>query len=184
MLIEAVIGQRLGEYKTGSNEVVEPTVCRHITEHMKQFTKKMQEYIDQSTYDPINVRTKTGHWRQLTLRSNEEKDLLAIFVFDKKDLTDEEIQNEKEKLSEFLKKNFENNPENEHLKLKSLLFNLNTNRSGISRMDNLDLIFGVNYLNESLLGLNFQISPLAFFQCNFPFFIFEFYLPLNHDYFI
>ena len=38
-------------------------------------------------------------------------------------------------------------------------------RSGISKMDNLDLLLGEQFLNENLLGLKFQISPLAFFQC-------------------
>jgi len=33
-------------------------------------------------------------------------------------------------------------------------------------MDNLDLLLGVDYLNESLLDLKFRISPLAFFQAN------------------
>jgi len=46
------------------------------------------------------------------------------------------------------------------------IINIILKRSGISRMDNLDLLLGVDYLNESLLDLKFRISPLAFFQAN------------------
>lgn len=50
--------------------------------------KNFQKYLNQSQYKPFNVRTHQGHYRQLTLRSNEEKDLLAIVIFDKHELTE------------------------------------------------------------------------------------------------
>jgi hypothetical protein len=34
------------------------------------------------------LRTKEGNWRQLTLRSNQNKDILAIVVFDERELTE------------------------------------------------------------------------------------------------
>lgn len=154
----------MGVYKSGSNVVVEPYVCRNISEHMKSFVKIFRDYLDESLYKPCNLRLKTGNWRQLTLRSNEVKDLLAIIVFDQKDLTAEEIQKEKDQLSVFLKNKFEC-LEYSDFKLKSFLFNLNTNRTGISSFDNLECLYGEQYLNENLLGLNFRVSPLAFFQC-------------------
>jgi len=159
------IGFRLGEYKTGSNEVVEPFVCRNISEHMKTFLKRFQAYFDESAYKPCNLRLKEGHWRQLTLRSNEAKELLAIVIFDKKDLSEEEVQAEKERLRAFLKRSFSGEEENE-VRLRSFMFNLNTNRTGLSKMDNLECLFGEESLNERLLGLDFRISPLAFFQSN------------------
>ena len=36
---ESVIGFRLGDYKSGSNEVVAPFCCRHIPEVMKSFIR-------------------------------------------------------------------------------------------------------------------------------------------------
>ena len=152
----------MGLYKSGSNEVIEPYVCRNISEHMKLFVKKFHSYFDESDFKPCNLRLKIGNWRQLTLRSNEAKDILAIIIFDQKDLTTEEIQKEKDLLKLFLENNFS---DGEEVRLKSFLFNLNTNRTGLSKMDNLECLFGEQYLNESLLGLDFRISPLAFFQC-------------------
>ena len=38
-LLEGVIGFRLGEYKSGSNEVVEPYCCRHISNGTKSLIK-------------------------------------------------------------------------------------------------------------------------------------------------
>lgn len=67
-----------------------------------------------------------GNWRQLTIRSNENNEFLVIVIFDKHDLSDEEINEEKKLLAEFFKKDAEQ--ENLEYKLKSLLFNLNTNK--------------------------------------------------------
>ena len=39
---ESVIGFRLGDYKSGSNEVVEPFCCRHIPDEMKAFIRVMK----------------------------------------------------------------------------------------------------------------------------------------------
>ena len=67
-----------------------------------------------------------GNWRQLTIRSNENNEFLVIVIFDKHDLSDEEINEEKKLLAEFFKKDAEQ--ENLEYNLKSLLFNLNTNK--------------------------------------------------------
>ncbi|CAF0862793.1 unnamed protein product [Brachionus calyciflorus] len=157
-----VIGFRLGEYKTGSNEVVEPYVCKNMPDQMRSLVKKFHEYIEQCEYKPVNVRTREGNWRQITVRTNQNKDLIVIVVFDQRDLNDDQIAKEKSQLVEFFKKYLNS----EELKLKGLLFNLNTNRTGISKMDNLDILLGDDCLYEELLGLKFRISPLAFFQAN------------------
>lgn len=51
-------------------------------------SKVFLEYVNNSKYKPFNVRTREGHWRQLTMRSNENKELLVIVVFDKHELDD------------------------------------------------------------------------------------------------
>lgn len=42
----------------------------------------------QSKYKAYNVRTHLGNWRQLTLRTNQCKEIMAIVIFDKHDLTE------------------------------------------------------------------------------------------------
>jgi tRNA (uracil-5-)-methyltransferase len=168
-----LIGSRLGDFKSGSNEVVEPYCCKHIPIEMKSLVKLFQSYIETSDYNPFNVRTHEGHWRQLTVRTNELNEMLAIIVFDKQKLTDEQIEMEKNKLAAFLKQR--NDPEYAKIKLKSILFNINHNSQGISKLDNLDEIYSEGNddckkeepcLYENLLDLKFRISPLAFFQAN------------------
>jgi tRNA (uracil-5-)-methyltransferase len=44
--------------------------------------------MDQNEYKAYNVRTHEGHWRQLTIRNNQAKDLLVIVIFDKQDLSE------------------------------------------------------------------------------------------------
>lgn len=46
-------------------------------------------YLDEKTkFKAYSVRTHDGNWRQLTVRSNQKAELLAIIVFDKKNLSD------------------------------------------------------------------------------------------------
>lgn len=79
----------------------------------------------QSKYAAFNVRTHDGHWRQLTLRTNELHEILAIVIFDKQDLSVEDIDQEKKHLGNYFLKFLENDQE---FRLKGLLFNLNTNK--------------------------------------------------------
>ena len=85
---ETVIGFRVGDYKSGSNEVVEPFSCKNISESMNWLIKRFHEYVNQSAYKPFNVRTHQGHWNQLTVRTNQSNEMLAIVVFYKQNLTD------------------------------------------------------------------------------------------------
>lgn len=154
----SMVGFRLGDYKSGSNEVVEPYACKNISDEVKNLAKDFQTYINEiSLYKAFNVRTHDGHYRQLTVRTNQNKDLLAIIVFEKKNLTDDEIAAEKTKLIEHF---------NTNDKLV-LLFSLNLKSCGIGKMDNLEKLFGnESCLYEQLFDLKFRISPLAFFQAN------------------
>jgi tRNA (uracil-5-)-methyltransferase len=87
-----MIGFRLGDYKSGSNEVVSPESCKNISNEMKILVNYFQKYIDEvSKYKAFNVRNHEGFWRQLTLRSNQKNDILALIVLDKKNLTDVRI---------------------------------------------------------------------------------------------
>lgn len=55
---------------------------------MEYFEQIFKDYLDQSKYGAFNVRNHSGHWRQLTLRTNQCKEILAIVIFDKQDLVD------------------------------------------------------------------------------------------------
>ena len=69
------------------------------------------------------MRTHEGNWRQLTVRNNQKNEILAIIVFDKKNLNEDEINLEKQNLVDFIK-----SKASDTFKLVSLLFVLNTKR--------------------------------------------------------
>lgn len=52
------------------------------------FFKLFKSFLQKSKCPAFNVRTKKGYWRQLTLRTNSQKEILAIVVFDKNDLSE------------------------------------------------------------------------------------------------
>jgi len=160
---DSLIGFRLGDFKSGSNEVVSPDACPNISSEMKTLVQAFKTYLhEKSSYKAFNVRNHEGNWRQLTLRSNQSNEFLAILVFEKKELTEDELKAEKDKLVEFV-----SNLKFENFKLISLFFSTSTKRTGASNAaENIEKLYGDDYLYEKLMDLNFRISPLAFFQAN------------------
>jgi tRNA (uracil-5-)-methyltransferase len=53
--------------------------------------------------------------------------------------------------------------------ITTVLFQLNSESfNGISETNEIEILHGPGYINEVLLGMNFRISPFAFFQVNTP----------------
>ena len=79
-------------------------------------------------------------------------------------LSPEELRSEKEKLADFFRaKQGENG-----VSIDGLLFQTSTNLSTGFLPTACDVLFGSEFVHEKLLGLQFRISPQAFFQSNTP----------------
>ncbi len=140
--------------------IAPPLNCPIISDQMRKALNAFQTYIrDESSLSGFNCETHDGHWRQATVRSTLNE-CMIIMVLHPQTLTQEDINREKKKISDF----FNKNPE---FGVTSVYIHVSSKRHEISN-SNLDHLFGERTVSEIMINgsLRFRISPLAFFQIN------------------
>ncbi|GBN88707.1 tRNA (uracil-5-)-methyltransferase A, partial [Araneus ventricosus] len=85
---EKTVGFRLNSYKEGSMSVAEPDDCINISESMLKAVKSFQAYIRESDKDVYNPENHAGYWRQLTVRTSNNADVLIIIVMHPQSLSE------------------------------------------------------------------------------------------------
>ncbi|PRD35734.1 UNVERIFIED_CONTAM: tRNA (uracil-5-)-methyltransferase A [Trichonephila clavipes] len=160
---ERTVGFRLNSYKEGSMSVAEPDDCVNISEAMLKAVKSFQAYIRESAKEVYNPENHEGYWRQLTVRTSNNSDILLIIVIHPQSLTEAELEEEKMKL----KKYYAEGP-GSTCGITSVYFQLFSKRAAHEETLHLTHLLGKKFMEETLLGMKFQVSPEAFFQINVP----------------
>ncbi|XP_046845083.1 tRNA (uracil-5-)-methyltransferase homolog A-like isoform X2 [Xenia sp. Carnegie-2017] len=102
--IDKKIGFRLAAYKDGNFAVVEPWLCSHIPQTMKDAVNLFQRYISESPLNVFDPGTNEGFWRQLTVRVNRNDNIMCIVQFSpQQDMCESTVESEIEKLRNYLK---------------------------------------------------------------------------------
>lgn len=156
------VGYRIGKYRDKTCAVEETTSIDILPDKVQKVATEFQEYLrssSKSTYDPQSYQ---GHWRQLTVRSTLDGEIMAIvIVVEKKDQDPEKVCEEMQNLKDYFQ------AEERKDLVSTLLYQaVPTHRKSSQVIESPKVIFGNGHIVESLLGLKFQISPDAFFQCN------------------
>jgi len=158
------IGFLLGLYREGVTVVLGVEECVHIPEKAKAVVKHFQEYIRQSDLDAFSRKGHKGFWRLLTTRFYKTGEDMIIIQVHPQDLTRERIEEEKKKLVTFFTDLMTKIPD---LHITSLLFQESDEVSnGATEKSEMEVLMGSKYAHENLLGINFRVSPNAFFQVN------------------
>ncbi|GFT89060.1 hypothetical protein NPIL_119041 [Nephila pilipes] len=160
---EKTIGFRLNSYKEGSMSVAEPDDCMNVSEAMLKAVKSFQAYIRESDKDVYNPENHEGYWRQLTVRTSNNSDILLIIVIHPQSLTEAELEEEKLKLKKYYEEGLGSS-----CGITSIYFQLFSKKAAHEETTSLTHLLGKKYLEETLLGMKFQVSPEAFFQINVP----------------
>ncbi|XP_020377813.2 tRNA (uracil-5-)-methyltransferase homolog B isoform X2 [Rhincodon typus] len=142
-------------------------VCTH-SDHLvnmpkkhKQVARNYEQFIRLSPLEPCILFHEGGHWREITVRTNRRGDAMAIVYFHPQDLQKEEIAKHQTSLVEY----FTIGP-GSACELTSLYFQESMMTRCLHEQSPYQLLYGVPYIYEEILGLTFRISPDAFFQVN------------------
>ncbi|XP_012063364.1 PREDICTED: tRNA (uracil-5-)-methyltransferase homolog A-like [Atta cephalotes] len=157
-----MIGFRLSTYASGSTAVGPIDDLCHIPENMKIAIKILETFIRESNLEPFNPVDHSGYWRQVTARTTRANHLMLIVGIHPQTLNNNELDMLKSQLKIF----FETG-KGVDAHVTSLYFQTIDKKSiGGESSDTLYHINGTEYIEETLLGMKFRVSPQAFFQVN------------------
>ncbi|OUM57258.1 hypothetical protein PIROE2DRAFT_17812, partial [Piromyces sp. E2] len=161
---QKTIGFLLGLFREGVTVVLGIEECVHVPEKAKAVVNHFQEYVRNSDLDAFNRKGHKGFWRLLTTRFYKTGEDMIIVQVHPQDLTRERIEQEKKNLVTFFTDLMNKIPD---LHITSLLFQESDEVSnGATEKTEMEVLMGSKYAHENLLGINFRISPNAFFQVN------------------
>ncbi len=108
---EVTVGFRLASYKKGSTSVASVEDIPIVSDVMKATVSKFQEFVRASGLKPFDSISQTGHWKQLTVRTSRNGDVLAWAILNPGDMKPEE----REKLAKDLSDHFGDSVTSLHL---------------------------------------------------------------------
>ena len=152
---EPTLGFLLGQFKNGLTAVEGPSTLQNVSEKAKLIVSNVQSFLRTSTLSVFDKTTRQGFWRLLQVRTQSIETMLILQVNPSnipKPQIDSELQLFKESLN--------------NLDITTILIQYSSEMSSVISQDGLSVLHGPGYIQETLSGIKFTISPLAFFQVN------------------
>ncbi|HEY5563197.1 MAG TPA: 23S rRNA (uracil(1939)-C(5))-methyltransferase RlmD [Clostridiaceae bacterium] len=146
----------LGMHAKGrSFSVISTEECRIVDEDFRNILKKTLEYFREKRIPHYNVLSHIGILRNLVVRKAENTGeiLINLVTSSNSGIDFDEVT----KLYTGLEYKGT---------LASLLHTTNDSLSDAVKVDKMDILYGKDYINEKVLGMNFKISSFSFFQTN------------------
>jgi len=149
------VGFRVSSYKKGSFAVGPVQHLPHLPDSMKSAVKLFEDHFRASGLKAFDAEDHSGTWRQVTVRTNLSDQVMVIVIAHPQKMTEQELEQVKANLIDLGQKNGS--------LISSLYFQaLGAKKSGEDPP--VEHLSGSTHLQEKLCGLNFSVSPLAFFQ--------------------
>ena len=162
-----IVGFRLSSYKKGSIAVAEMYHLPQVSDKMKGVVKHFQEFIQKGEggwiLQPYEQITQQGYWRQLTVRSSRNGNLMVLVILHPQLLTGEE----KDRIRSTIINSFDK-LKNSTLEVSSLHIQFLGQKGKGTEDPPIELLSGSECISETLMDgqLAFKISPQSFFQVN------------------
>ncbi len=163
----------LGLHKKGSfHDIVSVTECKIVDNDYNVILKAVLDYFKDKDIPFYHKMKHTGYLRHLLVRRTKKTeeimvDLVTTSKWDEYGISSK--MSEEEMLEDFknvLLKLESVDKGGLNGKLAGVLHTYNDSLSDVVQSDKTDVLYGSDYIIESILGLNFKISPFSFFQTN------------------
>ncbi|KAI4812797.1 hypothetical protein CgunFtcFv8_016593 [Champsocephalus gunnari] len=155
------VGFYVGTGKKGNIVCVNGDHLLNMPEKHTRVARCYQDFIRLSSLEPCLLFHTGGHWREVTVRTNEEGHTMAIVYFHPQTLTPEEVVVHKAELLDY----FTRGP-GSVCQLHSLFFQESAMTRCTHEQSPYQLLHGQPHIYEEQLGFKFRISADAFFQVN------------------
>jgi len=156
---EVTVGFRLASYKKGSVAVVGVDDIPIVSDVMKAVVKSFESFVRTSGLKPLNNISQTGHWKQLTVRTSRNGDVMVWAILHPQDMSDEDKKDLREKFTD----HFQND---QSVSVTSLHIQFFGRKEKGAPDPPIEHISGSPTIKERLFSLSFTVSPQAFFQVN------------------
>jgi len=143
--------------RSGSSDVGPVDHLKHVPPQMKFVVKQLEIYLRNTPYKHFDYQTGEGSWVSAIVRITQRQETMVILNFVAQSLSSVELNGVKNKL----RQNFEFG-DGAQCNITSLYFS-EKSRTGPGTLDNL---YGSDTISEALFGLEFLISPRAYFCIN------------------
>lgn len=144
-------GGEIGFYRPRSHQVVEVERCLLHDSPMDGARQAVKDWMAEFSVPPYDETRHAGLVRHLYLRSNAQGGMLCVLVVNGKS-----APHEKE-----LVERLSSLPG-----VEGVLLNVNTRRTNVVLGPENRLLWGKDYLEDSLCGVTFRLSPHSFYQVN------------------
>jgi tRNA (uracil-5-)-methyltransferase len=136
------VGFTNGKMSAGNLKIESARPCSHINEMAKTFAERIEEIVKKSGIPVFDTRLNSGIWKQATIRhsSRSNETMASIFISETE----------------------------ESSKIESLLQEIFPFYTTVALVlpSEVKVLSGPGFINETILGKKYQISPLSFFQVN------------------
>ncbi|MBI5748853.1 MAG: 23S rRNA (uracil(1939)-C(5))-methyltransferase RlmD [Nitrospinae bacterium] len=150
-------GLKAGFFAKGTHNVVDIKDCPVLLEPINKVKETIRRSIENKNVSIYNELYHKGFLRSLIIRqSAKTKEILIGLVTTDGNFDSSFIQDIAE-INDTLKGNY---------KLVGIVQNINPLKTNVILGEENRLLWGRNYLNESLGGINYQLSLISFFQIN------------------
>ena len=130
---------------------------KHVPDKMKMVVFHLENFFRSTKYTHFDYQTGTGHWVSAVVRLTRKKETMVIINFVQQKLSYHEIKNLKRGLRQYFEF-----ADGGHCDITSLFWSEKT----VSGQGTLDNVMGQDTIREKLFGMDFVISPRAYFCIN------------------
>lgn len=141
-----------GFYQKKSHDIFETKENWLQGIEVQNLLRTLKEELNKQKLSVYNEKSRVGLLRQVMVRKNTLGHMMLVIVING-------LANSKLKFA--LKKTLE-----KHNKIKSIYISINNSKGSFALGRENELFYGDEYIKEELFGINFNISPLSFFQIN------------------